>query len=53
MLGVVKKVYVKSVSGKPVGKYKISWEGEMDEVSGGAGGGDVEGGGGGSLLCGR
>jgi len=30
VLGVVKRVYVKSSNGNPVGKYKISWEGDVD-----------------------
>jgi len=30
--GVVKRVYVKSSNGNPVGKYKVSWEGDMDEM---------------------
>ena len=33
VLGVVKRVYVKSSNGNPVGKYKISWEGaDVDEM---------------------
>lgn len=30
--GVVKRVYVKSAGGQPVGKYKINWEGDVNDM---------------------